>query len=480
MTGIPSDEPIDRLAANFEAYGTNGRAPCFVKKIVQAFRIEAFVEKSAKVADLKHKLKKQELLEHRDRQSAKDAPKKKLNPKDYSQEFQQKYASLVEENRLLGEVKRKTLEHRERYGLGLHFITFATKQQADLVEEVWGTQFHFNLRSLLKLVSNKHYTYERHGQVRKVPIKVVRAPNPNDITWANLGYPPGLAVCRRLLTFFATATLLGLSFLCVVGLKVMQFDMNKKLKETSSLSVGSLKFRLLSVAITLIIMSINFLLSSLLQKLTLLEKHTTETSFFQSLTIKIVLSQFLNTNVMVVLIHSMVFKPVQAIYSKGTLRSPGALLGDVWFILISQATLGPLLLLLNPYSLFRAYSRRALAEKIRSGAAQQVIQEETQKAFEKEDFDPSFAYASICNMLFTMVFFQPLLPIGSIFCLLSLGLSYYAYKKKLLRDSKRPVMVTDDIAEVTLYLLNFLPFVSGVAAAHSAVAHHIRQDVPLD
>ena len=137
-------------------------------------------------------------------------------------------------------------------------------------------------------------------------------------------------------------------------------------------------------------------------------------------------------------------------------------MNDCFFILLSQAFFRPLLNFINPSALFKSFKRNSLKKAIKSGNASHTTQEDTHLLFEKSEFDPSFAYAELASLIFTAFFFQPILPIGAITSFIGLALTYYAYKKKLVKDSKKPVMVSDDIAEVTLYLLNCAPFVYGV------------------
>lgn len=137
-------------------------------------------------------------------------------------------------------------------------------------------------------------------------------------------------------------------------------------------------------------------------------------------------------------------------------------MNDSFFILLSQAVLRPLLNFLNFGDLLKSFKRNRLRNNIKEGKANHVTQEDTQLIFEKGEFDPSFAYAELASLIFTAFFFQPILPIGAVTSFVGLFLTYYAYKKKLVKDSKKPVMVSDDIAEVTLYLLNCAPFVYGV------------------
>jgi hypothetical protein len=195
----------------------------------------------------------------------------------------------------LNELRQTILNRPNDYGLGIAFITFNTKRIADVVESNWSTKFDFSLSNLGKLFSSsKYYTVQRaHGQTQ-VPIKVDRAPNPNDLDWKDLGVSTKTAVTRRIITFIGSIFLLGCSFGAMIGLKFGQYEMNKS-TQGEGLSVSSLKFRLVSVGITLVIMMINFALGKLIRYLTYAERHWTETNFFQSLTIKIVVVAWLSS-----------------------------------------------------------------------------------------------------------------------------------------------------------------------------------------
>lgn len=182
-----------------------------------------------------------------------------------------------------------------KYALPIVFITFRTKKIAGLVEQTWGFKFNFSLKSITKIFdSNKYYSYingyDSNGNPIKAQtqIRLVVAPNPNDLVWPYLGVGFMQAFQRRFLTFLATAFLLGLSFGAVLGLKVLQFSMNQNQTSQDLLSASSLKFRIVSVCITLVIMIINRALSMGIRTLTLTEMHSTKTQFFQSLTIKVV------------------------------------------------------------------------------------------------------------------------------------------------------------------------------------------------
>ena len=182
----------------------------------------------------------------------------------------------------------KILNNPAQYALGTAFITFATKQITDVVENNWSTTFDFSLKNISKLFSsNKFYTVTRSSGQTQVPIKVERSPDPNDIKWENLGVSMGDVLKSRVITFFCTLFLLGCSFGAILGLKVGQYKMNQD-SQANDLSLSSVRFRVLSVCITLVIMSINFIIGKVVRYLTYLERHWTETAFFQSFVIKLV------------------------------------------------------------------------------------------------------------------------------------------------------------------------------------------------
>ena len=136
---------------------------------------------------------------------------------------------------------------------------------------------------------------------------------------------------------------------------------------------------------------------------------------------------------------------------------------DAWFILLYQSLVSPLLIYFDYQKIIKILKRWWLRYQIRNNRNKvTTTQEEAKILFEDPIFDPAFAYSNFCLLYMTMVIFQPVLPLGAITGLVGLVLTYYAYKKMLLRDSKRPVMVSKDIPIITLYLLNTTPLCYGV------------------
>lgn len=64
---------------------------------------------------------------------------------------------------------------------------------------------------------------------RVLDVKLSRAPEPEDINWNNIGVEFGSIVCRKFVTYFVTAALLGASFGIVYGLTLIQISTNNSI-----------------------------------------------------------------------------------------------------------------------------------------------------------------------------------------------------------------------------------------------------------
>lgn len=158
--------------------------------------------------------------------------------------------------------------------------------------------------------------------------------------------------------------------------------------------------------------------------------------------------------------HLILYSPNSAVYAKG------ALMPDAWFMMLWQVVLSPLLVAFDPAYFMKAYKRSSLRKSLLSGEKSTMTQEDCNKAFENPEFEPAFAYAAICRPLFSMVFFQPILPLGCLLGIVSLVLSLFAWKYKFTAHSKLPISISSNIAFVTLYLINLLPFVYAVSSVY--------------
>lgn len=187
---------------------------------------------------------------------------------------------------------------------------------ADTVEEHCGVKSSFAVLKFIKSVaSHGHmYKYQKDGTTHTAKVTFFRAPDPNAIIWANLSATAAEKFRRRLITFFATFLLLCISFGAILGLKIAQYVLY------TDNQIEATGLRVISILITLVVSSINLALSFMIRFLTASEKHNTESTYFRSLMMKTVIARLVNTNLLVIIAHVIVYKPREAIYGKGSLR----------------------------------------------------------------------------------------------------------------------------------------------------------------
>lgn len=188
---------------------------------------------------------------------------------------------------------------------------------ADLIEQAWGIKSaHSIFQYFNSMTGRGHlYRYEKKGIGHVSKLEIYRAPDPNDIIWSNLSASMSQKIKRRLITFSMTFLLLCISFGAILSLKLAQYVMYSDNK------IGETGLRFISITITIVIAVINLLLNYLITVLTMAEKHDTESSYFRSLMTKIVIAGLVNTNLLVIIAHVIVYKPREAIFARGNSHS---------------------------------------------------------------------------------------------------------------------------------------------------------------
>ena len=128
---------------------------------------------------------------------------------------------------------------------------------------------------------------EPNQEPRAMNYYLKEAPNPSDILWQNLEMTTSQKFWARLTSNLLTLLLVSISFLCILGLKIIQKNMSESLEKKKS-TVSSLGLRAISIGVAFIILVINTALSMAIKKLTEMERFSTCTNFFKSMTYKIV------------------------------------------------------------------------------------------------------------------------------------------------------------------------------------------------
>lgn len=281
VSGLPKDESADHIKFNFQQYGTLGTMMCEVKKISIAYDLEKFSKLDQKAHDLKVDLKKLQMKCKREKQTS------SLLTKINKKEAELKKA-VDQHNSILQSIKDEPGKH----GLGICFVTLATKQQADTVHKYWSSGFDLSLAKLVKKLTsfkhNKFYNTVRKGVKKQIPIYIKRATNPTDINWEHLNVSFANRAVKVAISALGSILLLGASYGVLYGLKIWQFNLKKDFALKQRTNSEIITFRAISIGISAVVFGNNFLLSKLMVFLTAFENHWTKTAYFQSLVIKIV------------------------------------------------------------------------------------------------------------------------------------------------------------------------------------------------
>lgn len=119
------------------------------------------------------------------------------------------------------------------------FVTFLHSESANVIDIANPYGFSNKMRYYLSCCSKA--LFFRPRSLEGAEVKAARAPEPEDVIWENIGIPDNAIIQRKLLTYFVTLILLGLSFGIVYGLTLLQQTYNN-----SILSIG------ISLSITVI------------------------------------------------------------------------------------------------------------------------------------------------------------------------------------------------------------------------------------
>lgn len=93
-----------------------------------------------------------------------------------------------------------------------------------------------------------------------------------------------------------------------------------------------------------------------------------------------------------------------------------------------------------------------------------ITQAEAHAKVEKPVWDPAFSYAGMINNFFTVVFFQPLLPLSATLGFFAFSFMYWSHKHRLLKMSVRPMILSDNIAQTTLYFISLAAMIYGISS----------------
>ncbi|CAD8062591.1 unnamed protein product [Paramecium sonneborni] len=336
---------------------------------------------------------------------------------------------------------------------GVAFITFNTSQEAQECRK-----FH-NQTKIQLLFHQLYYCFKRKRQLIKFKGKtpyVVRAPEPGDIMWENLGEKPWKQISNQTWTNLATLLILGICFGAILGISIGQNSLYKNDTKNTYKSVAFM-ITILGLVASFIISLLNTIMAFTIKKLVFFEKPYTQTDFNISYANKLGMSQFINTAIIPLLVN-LALQDEQLLVS---LWKSGGLNSDVSLILIMNAIFPWVINLFDPFYIWKLIKR---VKAKNQGNNCTLTQREANLLFEGTKSDLSQKYATIVKALMLTFFYAQLLPIGIPIALGFLLITYWVEKYLLLKRQARNAPLGKQLAEemIDLYIeLTLLLFAAG-------------------
>jgi len=348
--------------------------------------------------------------------------------------------------------KLRTLKTRNLKFARVAYVTLETAHQAhEVTLRFQKGLFNTGVRFMKRVL--KHQNDNLCGK----KVKVKRAPEPSDVLWENLGFSANQKLKRKIFTTIMAGILVTLSFGIIIAISWSQNHILKKIGE------GSPFIKLLSIAASFILATLNYILGQLIRKLAEFEKHGTYTGYFTGITRKLSIAQFINTAFTTLIAKIVITASVavgdHTIIETVNFYGVGGLLEAMFFVFITNAFSTPLMNFFDPFYYLKLFQRwRALRNQENS----RMTQKEAQVLFEDPQVDMSYKYALLIKTMLLTAFYAPAIPISIILAVVGLVFVYWVDKYILLRRSALPFSLGSELTESMLEYLEWMTFMYAV------------------
>ena len=325
---------------------------------------------------------------------------------------------IAKKNKRIQEIEKDLSENPDKHSSGTYFVVFKYMKMKDQFYDFYPThllqKIFFYMKYFFQNIIFDKCVSERTKRMNylKKEIKVENATEAYEVIWQNLGF----SLCKKTLlfslSFVMSLVLFGISFVIIYILNYWQFQLTEEGNEHEFYEY------LLSFVISIIISLINSLGRKVLKYITRnFEAIETKTEYYISLSSKITIFTFINTNI-VPLISNL----IQREYDDNSV-----LLNNVFVIFLTNFTLNPLVFYLNPNLLVKL-SKRARARMALEGLPLEdsiYTQDELNRLFQNPSMSLCYKYGFYSNVVLTTFFYMSIFPLGAAFSFLGLLLSYF-------------------------------------------------------
>ena len=350
---------------------------------------------------------------------------------------------IAKNNKKIKEIEKDLEENPDKHSSGTYFVVFKYIKMKDELYNFFPV--HLIPRILLyikyffqNIIFNDVVSEKtKRANYLKKEINVDKATEAYEVVWQNMGYSLFKKSLYLIASIIITIVLILISFMIIFFLNSVQYNL------TEGKNIHKFYEYLLSFVISIIISLINSLGRKLLKLVTKrFEAIETKTDYYISLSLKITIFTFINTNIV----------PLLSNYFQSNWNENSILLNNIFVIFVTNFTLNPLVFYLNPNLLVKL-SKRARARKEIEGLPLEestYTQDELNRLFQNPSMSMCYKYSFYTNIILTTFFYMSLFPLGVVFSFVGLLLSYFLEIVHL-GFYKRPEVLNSRLCKVFIH-----------------------------
>ena len=394
-----------------------------------------------------------------DNQHLKDPEVKRLNDE------------LNEKKREVREERQRIKDNHSEYFTGIAYVSFEKMEHADKWVNAYmrsGTGWFFKgCRYPLR-----YPDMSKHSK----RIRIQPAPESDEIIWHNLKYKFRDQLKWKILTGIIVTIVLLITFGIIFGIKYGKYKIKKSyygqiITETNAKGEHVERYEheitqdekgilnLIAILIFVVAKITNKIFDHIVTDLTVLEKDYSVGVFYTSAVAKTVVSQFVNTSVLIMIVHVILHSQ----HDRYVIWGFGSLLVDIWYLLIFNAAIVPGLHLINFSWIGKLFKRCKLRRSV-ANKSKTYTQKEAHTIIEGPTMSAVKCYTDTYQLFLTGLFFQPVFPLSTGILCISQLLNYWIEKFYLLRVYSLPKLVQDRVALESLVFMKVGGFV--LSASH--------------
>ena len=342
------------------------------------------------------------------------------------------------------QIEKDINENPNKYNCGTYFLVFKYIKMRDKIYDFFPTSLFAKVFIRIKyffqniLFGSCVNEKIKRANFLKTSFSVEHATEAYEILWQNMGYSQKEKFLHLLISIIITLFLVCITLSIVLLFNHFQYE----LSESGSKSVWKY---LLSFLISIFIAITNVLGRYIFQKVTeKFETIETKTGYYISLSVKITFFTFINTTIV----------PVISNYIRDDWGNNEILINNLLMIFITNVTLTPFFFYLGP-GLCLKYFERAKARMDLEGVKLKdstYTQRQLNEMFENPRMDLCYKYSFLVNILLSSLFYMSIFPLGTVFGLVALFLSYFL-ETYYLGYYKRPELLNSRLCK--FFLQNF-------------------------